>query len=148
VTAGTVPATPRVDPVADVAGNRQAQVVTATVLIVDDHASFRGLARRVLTAGGFVVVGEAADGAEALRAVEALRPDVVLLDIQLPDMDGFGVAAALAGDHVATGVVLVSSRAAADYGARIADSNALGFIAKADLGPESLQSLLESVGGR
>jgi DNA-binding NarL/FixJ family response regulator len=122
--------------------------MAATVLIVDDHASFRGLARRVLTAGGFEVVGEAADGAQALRAVAALQPDVVLLDIQLPDMDGFGVAAALAGDHGSPDIVLVSSRAAADYGTRIADSNVLGFIAKADLSPEALQIMLETVGGR
>ena len=122
--------------------------MAATVLIVDDHASFRGLARRVLTAGGFDVVGEAADGAQAIRAVAALLPDVVLLDIQLPDMDGFGVAAALTGNGRSPDIVLVSSRAASDYGTRIADSNALGFIPKADLSPEALQTMLETVGGR
>ena len=75
-------------------------------------------------------------------------PDVVLLDIQLPDMDGFGVAAALAGNRRSPAIVLVSSRAASDYGTRITDSSAVGFIAKADLSPEALQTMLETVGGR
>jgi len=117
--------------------------VPQTVLIVDDHASFRGLAKRLLTSGGFEVVGEAADAAEAIAAAGQLTPDVVLLDIQLPDMDGFGVAAALAGQHQPPAVVLVSSRSAADYGSRILDSTARGFIGKADLSPEALHSMLE-----
>ena len=70
--------------------------MSARVLIVDDHAPFRALARRVLTADGFDIVGEAADGASALDAARALRPDVVLLDVQLPDVDGFRVAQELA----------------------------------------------------
>ena len=65
------------------------------VLIVDDHAPFRSIARQVLTADGFLVVGQAADGAEAIRACGELRPDLVLLDVQLPDIDGFAVAAVL-----------------------------------------------------
>ena len=113
-----------------------------TILIVDDHASFRGLARRLLSAGGFQVVGEAADATEAIAAAERLSPDVVLLDIQLPDMDGFGVADALAGQRRPPAVVLVSSRSAADYGSRIGDSSVRGFIGKADLSPETLDSVL------
>ena len=66
--------------------------MSARVLIVDDHAPFRALARRVLTADGFDIVGDATDGASALDAARALRPDVVLLDVQLPDVDGFRVA--------------------------------------------------------
>jgi CheY-like chemotaxis protein len=84
------------------------------VLIVDDHAAFRSLARRLLVAGGLQVVGEAADG--ALAGVRDLAPDVVLLDVQLPDLDGFAVAEALAGEPAAPVFVLISSRAMVDYG--------------------------------
>jgi DNA-binding NarL/FixJ family response regulator len=117
------------------------------VLIVDDHASFRALARLLLTADGFDVVGEAGDGAEALDAVRDLRPDVVLLDVQLPGADGFRVARALTDDPSAPAVVLVSSRSRADYGTRVTDSAARGFIAKAELSGDALRRLLGS-GGR
>ena len=68
-----------------------------TVLVVDDHADFRSAARSLLEAEGFEVVGEAATGADALVASARLRPDVVLLDIRLPDTDGLSVAELLAG---------------------------------------------------
>lgn len=84
--------------------------------MVDDHAGFRGFAGRLLAACGFEVVGEAADGAGALRQVAALDPDVVLLDVQLPDRDGFSVARALAGEPDPPAVVLTSARPLADYG--------------------------------
>ncbi len=119
-----------------------------TVLIVDDHPGFRSWARAVLQAEGFGVVGEAADGAAAIAAAGALHPDVVLLDIQLPDMDGFGVAERLRSDSDSDGaggaVVLISSRDAADYGTRIATSPAVGFLAKADLSGAALAALLDS----
>src|SRR4051812_8637408 len=112
--------------------------MAARVLIVDDHAPFRSVARRLLVVAGFQVVGEAADGVEALDAVQALTPDVVLLDIHLPGVDGFAVAEALAGHDRAPIVVLVSSRARLDYGNRVDESCAHGFIAKADLSGETL----------
>jgi DNA-binding NarL/FixJ family response regulator len=129
------------------AGQRcQARLVTARVVIVDDHAPFRSLARRLLVAGGFQVVGEAADGAGALAAVRDLAPDVVLLDVQLPDLDGFAVAEALAGEPGAPVVVLISSRALLDYGHRVDASTARGFIAKADLSGETLLRVIDGPG--
>ncbi len=120
--------------------------MTPRVLIVDDHAPFRSLARRLLVAGGFSVVGEAGDGAGALAAVRDLAPDVVLLDVQLPDTDGFTVAETLAGEPAAPVVVLVSSRALLDYGHRVDASTARGFIAKADLSGETLLRVIHGPG--
>jgi DNA-binding NarL/FixJ family response regulator len=129
------------------AGERcQHRPVAARVLIVDDHAPFRSLARRLLVVGGFRVVGEAADGAQALSAARDLAPDVVLLDIQLPDVDGFTVAEALAAEVRAPIVVLVSSRALLDYGHRVDASTARGFIAKADLSGETLLRVITGPG--
>ncbi len=111
------------------------------ILVVDDHAGFRATARRWLEAEGWTVVGEASNGATALLAVARLHPDVVLLDIGLPDMDGFAVAERLAGDD-APDVVLVSSRDPGAYAGRIATSAAIGFIAKEDLESDGLRALL------
>jgi DNA-binding NarL/FixJ family response regulator len=121
-------------------------LVTPRVLIVDDHAPFRSLARRLLVAGGFQVVGEAVDGAGALSAVHNLAPDVVLLDVQLPDVDGFAVAEALARGERVPIVVLVSSRALPDYGHRVEASTARGFITKAELSGETLLRVIDGPG--
>jgi len=116
--------------------------VARTVLVVDDHAAFRAAARRLLELDGLRVVGEAADGATALRLARSLEPDIVLLDIGLPDVSGFDVAARLAGG--ATGVVFVSSRAPGDVGRRIRSSGALGFITKDELTGEEILRLWEA----
>ena len=113
------------------------------VLIVDDHAPFRALARMVLVADGFDVVGEAGDGPDALAAAHDLHPDVVLLDVQLPGDDGFAVAETLVAHPPAPAVVLVSSRARSDYGPRAARTVARGFIAKAELSGDALRRILE-----
>ena len=113
-----------------------------TFLIVDDHQPFRSQARALLEAEGLVIVGEAADGGDAVRAVDELRPDVVLLDIGLPDLDGFAVAERLALLPGAPRVVLISSREAATYGDRVAASPALGFLRKDDLSAAALDGLL------
>jgi DNA-binding NarL/FixJ family response regulator len=123
-------------------GGCQHRTVTS-VLIVDDHLRFRATARRWLTRGGFDVVGEAADGAEALEAAARLRPDVVLLDVQLPDADGFEIAARL-GDSQA--VVLTSTRDAAEFGDLVAQSGARGFIPKPELSGSRLSALLDRPG--
>jgi DNA-binding NarL/FixJ family response regulator len=112
-----------------------------TVLIVDDHAAFRASARALLQAEGFDVVGEAADGAEAVAAVAVLRPEIVLLDIQLPDLDGLTVAEQLATVPNAPAVVLISSRDAAAYGSRLQAAPARGFIPKSGLSGEALAAL-------
>ena len=114
-----------------------------TVLIVDDHAAFRASASALLEAEGFTVAGEAADGASALAAVAALRPEVVLLDIQLPDRDGFSVASELAAGATPPVVVLISSREARAYGSRVPQAAAHGFIPKRELSGAALAALLD-----
>jgi DNA-binding NarL/FixJ family response regulator len=116
--------------------------VRATVLIVDDHADFRVSARSLLEAEGFTVVGEAAGGHEALAQAERLAPDVVLLDVQLPGLDGFAVAERLAAQGEPPAVVLISSREAAAYGPRLSRAQARGFIPKRALSGKALASLV------
>jgi DNA-binding NarL/FixJ family response regulator len=116
--------------------------MTRTVLIVDDHPSFRASARMLLEAEGFDVIGEAQDGASALRAVRELHPDVVLLDVQLPDIDGIEVAARLSANGTARAIVLTSSRDLADLGPVRDRFNVRGFIPKAELSGAALEALL------
>lgn len=116
--------------------------VRATVLIVDDHDAFRASARALLEAEGFDVVGEAVDGAGAVEAVAALRPQIVLLDIMLPDLDGLIVAEQLAGADDPPVVVLISSRDAAAYGPRLRQAPDRGFLPKSGLSGEALSALI------
>ena len=113
-----------------------------SVLIVDDHAGFRAIARELLSKHGFAVVGEAADGDDGIRAAADLRPAVVVLDIRLPDLDGFEVTRRLLAHPPAPAVILVSTRDAADYGRRITTSGALGFIPKSHLSGDTLSAIL------
>lgn len=112
------------------------------IVIVDDHASFRVSARALLEAEGFDVVGEAVDGAAALDAVARLRPDAVLLDVQLPDLDGFELAARLCRNGDACAVVMTSSRDAEEFGSLVAECGACGFVPKADLSGDAVRALL------
>jgi len=116
--------------------------VRPTVLIVDDHDGFRESARALLEAEGFTVVGDAADGAAAVAAAARLRPDVVLLDVQLPGVDGFMVAEELAVAPDPPRVVLISSREAAAYGPRMAAAPVCGFLAKRELSGAALAALV------
>lgn len=111
----------------------------ATVLIVDDHATFRRLARRLLERGGFSVVGEAGDGASALAAVAEFGPDIVLLDVLLPDMSGFAVADAIEAESDRPLVVLTSTRSASDFGEAAAGRR---FVAKSELTPTRITAAL------
>lgn len=125
--------------------HRQLDVRTRSgrrILIVDDHASFRSCARTLLESEGFQVVGEAADGESAVALAAELEPELVLLDIQLPDLDGFEVAARLLAHEPTLQIVLVSSRDEAAYGGRIEASGALGFVTKADLSRAALERFL------
>jgi len=114
-----------------------------SVLIVDDHPSCRAAFKAVLENDGFAVVGEVGDGASALTAARELRPEVVLLDVQLPDTDGFAVTAELVKDGAGPQVVLTSSRDAADFGPLITESGARGFIPKAEVSADRLVALLQ-----
>jgi CheY-like chemotaxis protein len=116
--------------------------MAASVLIVDDHPGFRAAARRLLEIEGYVVVGEAADGMSGIHAVRALRPDWVLLDVQLPDVDGFEVCERLAGDPDAPAVLLTSSRDRSDYGPCLASAHAAGFLTKAELSGPGIAGIL------
>jgi DNA-binding NarL/FixJ family response regulator len=113
-----------------------------TVLIVDDHPSFRASAHALLEAEGFEVVGEAEDGASAVAAAGRLHPDVVLLDVQLPDIDGFEVARQLTANGSDTCVVLVSSRDGSDFGPLVEASGACGFVPKSELTGAAISALL------
>jgi DNA-binding NarL/FixJ family response regulator len=115
----------------------------STILIVDDDPRFRTQVRNILADDGFVVIGEAADGASGLEAARALQPDFVLLDIGLPDIEGFEVARALAGDGPPPWVVLTSSRDARTYGRRLTSGQSLGFIPKERISPAAIRALVD-----
>jgi DNA-binding NarL/FixJ family response regulator len=112
------------------------------VLVVDDHAGFRSCASELLQAEGFDVVGEAEDGSSALARAAELQPELVLLDIQLPDLDGFEVAERLLAVNPDLAIVLVSSRDRSSYGPLVEHSGARGFVSKSDLSVESIERLL------
>jgi CheY-like chemotaxis protein len=116
-----------------------------SVLIVDDHPTFRRFARRLLEEDGFVVLGEADDGASALEAVRELGPEVVLLDIMLPDISGLELADVLGAAADPPTVVLISSRGASDYGHALESRVAHAFIAKGDLTGASLRAAVAAL---
>jgi DNA-binding NarL/FixJ family response regulator len=118
--------------------------VARRILIVDDHPGFRRSAARSLGAAGWEVVGEAEDGATALRLVPECEPDVVLLDIGLPDVSGIEVARQLLERSPGLAVVMVSTHDRADYGALATASGARGFLSKMDLSATALEALVES----
>ena len=116
--------------------------MSRTVLIVDDHAGFRASARELLEAEGFEVVGEADDAASAVEAARTLRPDVVLLDIQLPDADGVEVSRRIEAEDGRPEIVLVSSRDVSYLAGALAECPACGFISKSQLSGAELRKLI------
>jgi DNA-binding NarL/FixJ family response regulator len=117
--------------------------VPTTIVIVDDDPRFRGIARRLLESEGFDVIGEAADGREALAVAQELEPDVVLLDVQLPDIDGIEVATRLSSAGDGPAIVLTSTRDESDFGPRVEQSGARGFVPKGEISAERITSLCE-----
>ena len=107
--------------------------MAATVLIVDDNPGFRHAARELLATAGLTVVAEAADGAAALAAVERLHPDAVLLDVHLPDTDGFALARRLRDGGRRPRVLLTSSDASIQPSGDPEDYGAVGFVPKTEL---------------
>jgi DNA-binding NarL/FixJ family response regulator len=114
----------------------------ASVLIVDDHSGFRAQARRMLESEGYRVVGEAGDAASALEAARALGPELALVDVYLPDRDGFEVASRLGGLVAPPAVVLTSSHDGAEFAQCVAESGARGFVPKTELSRAAIEQLL------
>jgi DNA-binding NarL/FixJ family response regulator len=114
----------------------------ASVLIVDDHSGFRTQARRMLESEGYRVVGEAGDAASAIEAARALGPELALVDVYLPDGDGFEVASRLRGLEAAPAVVLTSSHDGTEFARCVIESGARGFVPKTELSRESIEELM------
>jgi DNA-binding NarL/FixJ family response regulator len=112
------------------------------VLIIDDNSAFRAAARRLLERAGFVVVAEAGTGAGGVREAKAHSPDLAIVDVQLPDFDGFELAERLSELEVPPRVILISSLDGADFGALVVGSSALGFIPKAELSASLINALV------
>jgi DNA-binding NarL/FixJ family response regulator len=112
-----------------------------TILIVDDNPGFRRQIRALLEADGFDVVGESADGRSAIDDARSMQPNLMLLDIGLPDIDGFEVTRELAAAGEPR-IVLTSSRDAAAYGPKLRTSGAVGFIAKDELSGPAIRALV------
>ena len=120
-----------------------APTTATTVMLVDDHASFRASARWLLETEGYAVVAEAASGEAALETVSGVNPDLVLLDIGLPGIDGFEAALAIRSRCPNARVVLLSSRDLCDLGPeRVLACGALGFVHKADLSRAAIAAVV------
>jgi two-component system, NarL family, nitrate/nitrite response regulator NarL len=117
-------------------------IVLGTAVIVDDHEGFRAFARAFLEASGFDVIGEAGDGAGAVETIERLDPDIVLLDVLLPDIDGFEVVRRVLEGGGRAAIILTSTREAADYGTKVGLAGIRGFIGKGDLSRQRLEAVL------
>jgi CheY-like chemotaxis protein len=123
--------------------NRQNDAVRPSLLLVDDHADFRQFAQMILEAEGFDVIGSVGSGEEALTEAARLTPDLVLLDVHLPGIDGFTTAERLAEFARPPTVILISSRRARAFGAKIENAPVRGFLTKQELSGANLASLIQ-----
>jgi DNA-binding NarL/FixJ family response regulator len=121
---------------------RQWRGMATTVLVVDDHSGFRSCVRRLLERQGYRVVGEAKDGISAVMNAGELRPELALVDVHLPDIDGFEVTSRLVALDPAPAVVLTSSHDRSDLDGRLVTSGARGFVRKDELSREAIDALL------
>jgi DNA-binding NarL/FixJ family response regulator len=113
-----------------------------SILVVDDHQGFRSSARELLEAEGFEVVGEAVDAASGIEATRTLHPDIVLLDVQLPDVDGIEASAQISAVNGETVIVLISACDPVDFSRALLESPAVGFIPKSELSGDALRELV------
>lgn len=117
-------------------------IATMDVVIADDHPQFRSATRVMLESAGYDVIGEAGDAKQAIAECHRLHPDLLILDVQLPDNDGFAVAAELSLDADSPTIVLVSNREASDFGDLINGAHVAGFISKIDFSEGTLRALI------
>jgi two-component system, NarL family, nitrate/nitrite response regulator NarL len=127
------------------AGVRHPERVAIRCLLVDDNAAFLEAARNILTSDGVTVIGSASSGADAMRQVSALRPDVALVDVGLGAENGFDLARDLAAQGIR--VIMTSTAAEEDYAELIAESPAAGFLAKAALSAAGVRRIIGSSSG-
>lgn len=113
-----------------------------TVLVIDDNRAFREAVRQLLKRGGFAVIAEAENGYDGIQQAAAHRPDIAVVDVQLPDIDGFEVAEQIGGLNLSIQVILTSSLDGADFGALVTESLAAGFVPKAELSSSAIEALL------
>ena len=115
-----------------------------TALVVDDQQLFREIVREMLEAvGSFTVTGEAVNGAEAIMAYETLKPDVVLMDVQMDTMNGFEASERIVEAYPNAAVVLISMSQDAEYAQMAKVAGAIGFFRKRDLDIEAVRALLD-----
>lgn len=116
--------------------------MATTVLVVDDHSGFRSCVRRLLEDEGYRVVGEAADGASAITSARDLQPQLALVDVYLPDLDGFELASKLAALDQPPAIILISSHDRAELESLVPGSGARGFVPKDELSKEAIEELI------
>jgi DNA-binding NarL/FixJ family response regulator len=126
------------------AGRGHTGPVQLRCVIIDDDEMFLSVARALLEADGLTVAGVASSSAEAVRQVDALRPDVVLIDIRLGGESGFDAARQLAADGRAAALIMISTSARQDYADLVAESPAHGFLPKAELSAAAIRRVLST----